>query len=279
VASRNRFWRARSTARRKETSARSCKTLALTHRQFYLAPRLMSFPSKKLSIVVPVYNESRTITDVIARVKASIAKQKLDAEIIVVNDGSKDNSAEIIRAIPGIIFVNKEKNGGKGSAVKVGFETAKGDILLIQDADLEYNPDDYTAVIAPIVKGETEVTMGSRFLKEKPVFVGKRKSPYLAHYIGNRMIIWLTNLLYWNNATDYEGCYKAFTIRVIRSIPIRSNGFEYDNELICKILRKGYTIKEVPIEYHPRSYANGKKITWRHGMRMLWTILKYRFIN
>ena len=239
----------------------------------------MSLPSQKLSIVIPVYNESGTIADVISRVQASVARQKLDAEIIVVNDGSKDNSAEIIKTIPGIVFVNKEKNGGKGSAVKAGFAAATGAIFLIQEADLEYNPDDYTAVIAPILKGETEVTMGSRFIKEKPVFFGKRKSPYLAHYIGNRMIIWLTNFLYWNNATDYEGCYKAFTSRVIRSIPIRSDGFEYDNELICKILRKRYKIVEVPIEYHPRSYESGKKITWRHGLRMLWAILKYRFIN
>jgi glycosyltransferase involved in cell wall biosynthesis len=239
----------------------------------------MSFPSKKLSIVVPVYNEGQMITEVIARIKASIARQKLDAEIIVVNDGSRDNSAEIIKTITGIIFVNKEKNGGKGSAVKAGFEIARGDILLIQDADLEYNPDDYSAVIAPILKGEAEVTLGSRFLKEKPVFWGKRKSPYFVHYIGNRLIIWLTNLLYWNNATDYEGCYKAFTAQVIRSIPIHSNGFEYDNELICKILRKGHKIQEVPIEYHPRSYEGGKKITWRHGIHMLWTILKYRIID
>ena len=239
----------------------------------------MSLSTQKLSIVVPVYNESETIIEVIGRIKDSVKRQNLNAEIIVVNDGSRDNSAEIIKTIPDIVFVNKEKNGGKGSAVKAGFAAAKGDIFLIQDADLEYSPDDYTAVIEPIVKGETEVTMGSRFLKEKPVFFGKRKSPYLTHYIGNRMIIWLTNALYWNNATDYEGCYKAFTARVIRSIPISSNGFEYDNELICKILRKRYKIVEVPIEYHPRSYESGKKITWRHGVRMLWAIVKYRFVN
>jgi dolichol-phosphate mannosyltransferase len=239
----------------------------------------MSLSAPKISIVVPVYNESETIIEVINRIKASATTQKLNAEIIVVNDGSKDNSAEIIKTIPDIVFVNKEKNGGKGSAVKAGFAAATGDIFLIQDADLEYNPDDYSAVIAPIIKGETEVTMGSRFLKEKPVFFGKRKSPYLTHYIGNRMIIWMTNVLYWNNATDYEGCYKAFTARVIRSIPISSNGFEYDNELICKILRKRYKIVEVPIDYQPRSYESGKKITWRHGVRMLWAILKYRFIN
>jgi glycosyltransferase involved in cell wall biosynthesis len=239
----------------------------------------MSLSTKKLSIVVPVYNESSTISEVIDKIKASVAKQNLNTEIIVVNDGSKDNSAEIIKTISGIVFVNKEKNGGKGSAVKAGFEAATGDIFIIQDADLEYNPDDYSAVIEPIVKGETEVTMGSRFLKEKPVYFGKRKSPYLSHYIGNRMIIWLTNFLYWNNATDYEGCYKAFTQRVIRSIPISSNGFEYDNELICKILRKKYKVMEVPIEYNPRSYESGKKITWRHGVRMLWAIVKYRFID
>ncbi|MGH7940033.1 MAG: glycosyltransferase family 2 protein [Limisphaerales bacterium] len=239
----------------------------------------MTVPQKKLSIVVPVYNESETVKEVLDRIKASVARQKLDAEIIVVNDGSRDNSAEVIQGIPGIVFVNKQKNGGKGSAVKAGFAAATGDIFLIQDADLEYNPDDYSAVIEPILKGEAEVTMGSRFLKEKPIFFGKRKSPYLSHYVGNRMIIWMTNALYWNNATDYEGCYKAFTARVIRSIPICSDGFEYDNELICKILKKRYKIVEVPIEYHPRSYESGKKITWRHGMRMLWAILKYRFVN
>lgn len=239
----------------------------------------MSLSAPKISIVVPVYNESETIIEVINQIKASVARQKLNAEIIVVNDGSRDNSAEIIKTISDILFVNKEKNGGKGSAVKAGFAAATGDIFLIQDADLEYNPDDYSAVVAPIIKGETEVTMGSRFLKEKPIFFGKRKSPYLTHYIGNRMIIWMTNALYWNNATDYEGCYKAFTARVIRSIPISSNGFEYDNELICKILRKRYKIVEVPIDYQPRSYESGKKITWRHGVRMLWAILKYRFVD
>ncbi|MGH7981446.1 MAG: glycosyltransferase family 2 protein, partial [Limisphaerales bacterium] len=120
----------------------------------------MTVPQKKLSIVVPVYNESETVKEVLDRIKASVARQKLDAEIIVVNDGSRDNSAEVIQGIPGIVFVNKQKNGGKGSAVKAGFAAATGDIFLIQDADLEYNPDDYSAVIEPILKGEAEVTMG-----------------------------------------------------------------------------------------------------------------------
>lgn len=134
-------------------------------------------------------------------------------------------------------------------------------------------------MIAPILKGETEFVMGSRFLKEVPKFFGKNKSPYLTHFIGNQMIILLTNFLYMNNATDYEGCYKAFTRRILEEIPVRSNGFEYDNELICKILKKKYKIIEVPIAYNPRSYESGKKITWMHGMKMLWAIVKFRFIN
>jgi len=232
-----------------------------------------------LSVVIPVYNESGTIQEVVAKVKQALKKQKLDGEIIIVNDGSRDDSAEIIKKIPDVVFVNLEKNLGKGGALKEGFKVATSDILFIQDADLEYDPEDYSAMLAPILNGQTEITMGSRFLKEIPTFFGKNKSPYLTHYIGNRMIIWLTNFLYRNHATDYEGCYKAFTRRIIDSIPVHSNGFEYDNELICKILKKKYKIIEVPIAYDPRSYESGKKITWMHGVKMLWTIVKYRFCD
>lgn len=233
----------------------------------------------KLSVVIPVYNEGATVKEVILRVQESLAKQNLNAELIVVNDGSTDSSADVLKTISGINFLDQTKNGGKGAAVKAGFEKACGEIFLIQDADLEYNPDDYSMLMAPILNGESEVVMGSRFLKERPVFFGKKKSPYLTHYIGNRLIIWLTNFLYRNNATDYEGCYKVFSSKLIRSIPIQSNGFEYDNELICKILKRGIKIVEVPIQYQPRSYENGKKITWQHGFKMLWTILKFRFSN
>jgi dolichol-phosphate mannosyltransferase len=212
-------------------------------------------------------------------VKQSVARQAIDAEIIVVNDGSTDGSADAIRTIPGIVFIDNKKNGGKGSAVKSGFAAATGDILIIQDADLEYDPDDYSAVIAPIVRGEVEATMGSRFMRHKLVWFGPKKSPYLTHYIGNKLIVLITNFLYLNRATDYEGCYKAFTRRLVRSIPIRSNGFEFDNELICKILKRRHRVKEVPIAYRPRSYEAGKKITWKHGMRMLWAIIRYRFTD
>lgn len=239
----------------------------------------MSGSQYKLSIVIPVYNESETITDVIEIVKKSVLKQGLNAEIIVVNDGSTDGSAEVIKRINGIVFVNLNKNQGKGAAVKAGLESGSGNIFLIQDADLEYDPDDYTRLINPIVNGETKVTMGSRFIDEKPVFFGHNKSPYLTHYIGNRLIIWLTNFLYQHNATDYEGCYKAFSKEIIERFPVRSNGFEYDNELICKILKKGLKIVEVPIKYQPRTYESGKKITWKHGVKMLWTIVKFRFFD
>ena len=233
----------------------------------------------KLSIIIPVYNEEELITQVVERVKSSVRKQGLNAEIIVVNDGSKDRSAEAIRKINGITFVNLKQNAGKGGAVKAGFKAATGDIYLIQDSDLEYDPDDYTSVISPIVEGRCKVTMGSRFLKERPVFWGKRKSPYFSHYIGNRLIILVTNLLYFVHATDYEGCYKAFRSDVIKSIKVNSDGFKYDNELICKILKRGSKIIEVPIKYSPRSYESGKKINWKHGVKMLWATLKYRFYD
>ena len=233
----------------------------------------------KVSIIIPVYNEEKTVADVIAVVKSSVKKQNLNAEIVVVNDGSQDASAEILRSVEGIVFIDQKVNQGKGAAVKAGFKAATGDILLIQDADLEYDPQDYSAVIAPIVQGQSPVVMGSRFIHEKLIFWGTNKSPYFTHYIGNKAIVWLTNFLYRFNATDYEGCYKAFSKPVIDSIPIRSNGFEFDNELICKILKRKIKIVEVPIHYLPRSYENGKKITWKHGLKMLWTILKFRLVD
>lgn len=163
--------------------------------------------------------------------------------------------------------------------MKAGFAAATGEIVLIQDADLEYDPGDYKAIVAPILAGRVEAVMGSRFAFREPrYFIGEDRSPFFSHYIGNKAIIRLTNLLYGRRATDYEGCYKAFTKRLISSIPIEANGFEYDNELICKIFRLGHEIEEVPIRYEPRSYEDGKKIRWTDGMKMLWTIIKWRVL-
>jgi glycosyltransferase involved in cell wall biosynthesis len=233
---------------------------------------------RKVSVVIPAYNEAATIAETVERVKGADV-DGLALEIIVVDDGSRDRTREVVAAIPGVRCVAHERNRGKGGAVKTGFAAATGDIVLIQDADLEYDPGDYKVVLAPIVEGRAEAVMGSRFAAERPrFFFGPAKSPFFTHYVGNLMIIWLTNLLYRNDATDYEGCYKAFTKRLVDSIPIESDGFEYDNELICKLLRLGYRIAEVPIGYQPRTYQQGKKINWRHGLRMLWTIVKWRVL-
>ncbi|TRZ98211.1 MAG: glycosyltransferase family 2 protein [Nitrospiraceae bacterium] len=229
----------------------------------------------KLSIVIPSYNEEATIEAIVRRVQA-VDLGPVEKEIIVVNDGSTDSTAGRLKGLPGIRHISHKRNAGKGAALTTGFQAATGDIVLIQDADLEYDPDDYPAVIRPIVEGHSDVVMGSRFLYERPVFFGKRRSPYFTHYIGNLLIVTVTNLLYGKRFTDYEGCYKAFRRTVVTATPVKAKGFEFDNELICKLMRKGTRIVEVPIHYTPRSYESGKKITWRHGVTMLWTIIRWR---
>ena len=231
---------------------------------------------RKLTIVIPAYNEERTIAEVIRRVlEANIGG--LEREIIVVDDGSRDRTRDIVRTTPGIRAIFHERNRGKGGALRTGIEAATGDVVIFQDADLEYDPRDFKMLLDPIVDGRCEFVMGSRFLGEKPKFIWGGKSPFFTHYVGNKVVVLLTNVLYGNRATDYEGCYKAVSRRLLLSLRIGSDGFEFDNELICKALRLGHRIVEVSINYHPRSYREGKKITWRHGVRMLWTIVKWRF--
>jgi glycosyltransferase involved in cell wall biosynthesis len=233
--------------------------------------------SQKLSVIIPAYNEEGTIEAVVRRVQAADIGP-LEKEIIVVDDGSQDGTLDILKGLSGIRYLAHQRNAGKGAALSTGFQAATGDILLIQDADLEYDPEDYRAVIQPIVDGRSEVVMGSRFLLERPVFLGKRRSPYLAHYLGNLLIVRITNLLYRRRFTDYEGCYKAFARNALASVRVGAQGFEYDNELICKLMRTGARIVEVPIQYSPRTYEHGKKITWRHGLIILWTIIKWRIL-
>jgi glycosyltransferase involved in cell wall biosynthesis len=233
----------------------------------------------QLSVVIPVYNEAATIAEVVARVKEAARRQSIDAEIIAVDDGSTDDSLKRMHELEDVRILSLHCNSGKGAAVKAGMAAATKDIVIIQDADLEYDPDDYQKVIAPIVSGHADASLGSRFISTKLVFWGENKAPYFTHYIGNKLIIWATNVLYRNNGTDYEGCYKAFRRTVLRDLVVNSNGFEYDNELVCKLLKRGCSIAEVPIRYDPRSYESGKKINWKHGVRMLWTIVKYRFVD
>lgn len=231
----------------------------------------------KLSIIVPAYNEAATIREVLRRVHA-VLLDGIQKEIILVDDASQDQTADIGDHTPNVRVIRHPKNTGKGGAVKTGIAAATGNVVLIQDADLEYDPNDYRTVLQPLLNGTADAVIGSRFLYERPVFFGKRRSPYFLHYAGNLCIVAVTNLLYSRSFTDYEGCYKAFLRPLLARTPIEANGFEFDNELICKIMRTSARIVEVPIQYRPRTYEHGKKITWRHGLIMLWTILKWRIL-
>ncbi len=237
-----------------------------------------------LSVIIPVYNEEKTISKIVDLVKYIPLKK----EIVIVNDGSKDDTAGSLRDIlskhipseycADISMIN-QKNGGKGSALKTGIASAKGDIIIFQDADLEYDPKDYPAMIEPILKGRVKATMGSRLLFKKQNIWAHSGSliVYMRNHLGVSIITWFTNLLYWKKATDYEGCYKAFDSKLLKSIPIETNGFDFDNELVCKIFRRGENIEEVPIHYYPRSYGEGKKIKFKDGIKILKTILIWRF--
>ena len=229
----------------------------------------------KLSIVIPAYNEEATIVELLRRVRAADIPG-FEREIIVVDDGSADRTAQLAREVPGVVLVRHARNAGKGAALKSGIQACSGDVVMFQDADLEYDPRDFAAVLAPIVEGRCDAVIGSRFLHERPVFFGRRRSPYLTHYLGNLMIVATTNWLYGKAFTDYEGCYKAFRRSVLLGVPVRADGFEFDNELLCKLFRKGAPVVEVPIRYAPRTYDRGKKITWRHGVIILWTIVRWR---
>jgi glycosyltransferase involved in cell wall biosynthesis len=235
----------------------------------------MTTDFKRLSIVIPAYNEEKTILEIIRRVQAADIGN-LEREIIVVDNNSTDGTFGLAQSVPGVrVFLEKEK--GKGAAVKRGFREATGDIVTVQDADLEYDPKDFKEVIRPIVEGSTEVTNGVRI-------EGRRKDDhhkmlYFLGWMGNSAITWTTNILYRNRAKEYEGCYKAFTKKLVDSITVATNNFDFDNELICKILKRGYTVIDVPIHYYPRNYAEGKKINWKHGFLILWTIVKYRFVD
>ena len=224
-----------------------------------------------LSVIMPVYNERETLTAILAQVRAVDLKK----EIVVVDDGSTDGTRDILREEEkkgDLKVFYHEVNKGKGAAVRTGLEHASGDVIIIQDADLEYDPREYPKLLKPILEGEAEVVYGSRSL----VF---KETMFLLQALGNKIVTLATNLLYGIALSDMETCYKVFRAEVIKSIPLRSRRFEFEPEITAKLLKRGYRIHEVPISYQGREYHEGKKLTWRDGITALWTLVKYRFVD
>ena len=235
----------------------------------------------KLSIIIPVYNEVKTIKSIIEQVKA-IDLKGVKKELIVIDDGSVDRTQDVLAKIQEIKFVVHEKNKGKGMAIRTGIKHATGDIIIIQDADLEYNPADYPAVLQPILNGETKVVFGSRFMPGAKKLTRNKLSRYKGneiYYLGNKFLSFCVGLLYGRKITDMETCYKAFTADVIKNIPLKSQRFDFEPEITAKLLKRGHHIIEVPIRYTPRSFEEGKKITWKDGVKAAFCLVKYRFVD
>lgn len=221
----------------------------------------------KLSVVVPVYNEAATILASLRRVQDT----PFDKEIIVVDDGSGDGTREVLAGIsdPEIRVFFHARNQGKGAAVRTGFAHATGDLVLIQDADLEYDPSDYPVLLEPLLKGDADVVFGSRFLS------GPKRVLFFWHMVGNRILTLLSNMTTNLNLTDMETGYKVFRIEVVRELALQSNRFGIEPEITAKVARLGCRIYEVPISYHGRTYAEGKKIGWKDGVKAILAILRY----
>lgn len=226
----------------------------------------------KLSVVIPVFNEGKTIGTIINRVLA----EETPKEIIVVDDGSTDGTWSLVQSYNAKLKVfRNEVNLGKGAAVRKGIDNATGDVLIIQDADLEYNPKYYKPLLTPIISGEAKVVYGSRLKTMKLAFWGREKTPMPLHYLANLFLSFLTNILYGSNLTDMETGYKMMTKEVYKSLILKSNRFEIEPEITAKILKKGFKIFEVPISTKPRSYKEGKKIKAKDSLLAILTLLRY----
>lgn len=223
----------------------------------------------KLSVIVPVYNESGTIETLLNRVDR--VRLPMEKEIIVVNDGSTDATGDILKDLDGlkVIVRTHRTNQGKGAAVRTGLEIASGDIILIQDGDLEYDPSDYPMLIQPIVEKKARVVYGSRIL-------GKNEASYFRYYWGGRFLSFLANLIYGIHITDEPTCYKVFEAGLLKGLELECRGFEFCPEVTAKVSRLGEPIVEVPIVYRPRSIKEGKKIRWVDGFIAVWVLVKYR---
>jgi len=228
----------------------------------------------KLSIIMSVYNERETLREILSQVRA-VNLEGIDKEIVAVDDGSTDGSRDILAeeaAVGDLKVFYHDVNQGKGAGVRTAIEHASGDLILIQDADLEYDPRDYPALIRPIIEKRVTVVYGSRFL-------GPRKAMLFWHMLGNKLLTLTTNVLYNTILSDMETCYKCFRADVVKGIPLHARRFEFEPEITAKVLKRGHRIFEVPITYYGREYHEGKKISWRDAPLAFWTLIKYRFVD
>ncbi len=224
----------------------------------------------KLSVIIPCFNEKSTIREIVAAVRAT----GIVYEIIIVDDGSTDGTRDLLKEFdsdPQVKVLCHEHNQGKGAAVRTGFLAASGEVLLIQDADLEYDPREYPSLLKPIEEGKARVVYGSRFLG------GPRKTMYFWNMVANKCLTLITNVLYNSILSDMETCYKVFRAEVVRDIKLRSRRFEFEPEITAKVLKRRHRIYEVPISYNGREWEEGKKIRWTDGPIAAWTLIRYRF--
>jgi len=241
---------------------------------------------KKLSIIIPVFNEENTIVKVVNNV-AGVEISGVAKEIVVVDDASTDRTAMNLKStlislvnLNKVKFISHKVNQGKGAAVKTGIVNSTGDYIVIQDADLEYDPKDIVKLVAPIHKNVAKVVYGTRLNRLPNLSHEERRPLFLLHYLGNRFLSLLTSVLYGQWITDMETCYKLFPRSAVKDIRLDAKGFEFEPEITAKLLKKGYSIFEVPISTNPRGYDEGKKLnTLKDGLIALWTLLKYRFLD
>lgn len=230
----------------------------------------MSSERPLLSVIMPVFNEADTIREILRRVRETPHEK----EIIIVDDFSSDGTRDILREIKddGVRVLFHEKNMGKGAAIRTAQSRVRGEITIIQDADLEYDPEDYRVMLAPVLKRKADVVYGSRF-------TGEHRDMLYWHWLGNKFLNLVTNILYNTTLSDMETCYKLFSRDSLKGIEIESDGFDFEPEITAKLLKKKVRIYEVPVSYAGREYDEGKKIVWMDGFRALWTLIKYRFIG